>query len=302
MNINQLRIFISVAQTLNFTRSARLLYISESTVSKNIAKLENELQVKLFERKAHHLILTSEGVYFFKKAKKITNELDIAIANLKKKGNQYNDEITIGVTNIAFELAWLPLAIKICKQRKINLNLFSFTPGTAPNLSNLITNHDVDILMLQSDYLASHQDINSTKFFEKGFSVVVNQTDPLSQLRKISFSDLIDRNLLVWDSDFTSPIIENLKLSLSKLDFLNKPVLLSDYYQLITQVRADNYTGIVPSLMYDNNNRDLAYVPLDYPEKIEYCANYLANADNMPVIQKCLKIINYSIQIIERKW
>lgn len=303
MNTNQIKIFISVAQTLNFTQSARDLYTSESTVSKNIAKLENELQVKLFKRKPHHLQLTSEGIYFLKSATKINNELETVIAGLKKQKQQYQNEITLGITNIPFELAWLPIAIKICKEKyKIKLNLFSFTPGTTPDLSDLLINHNVDILVLQSDYLANQKEICSKYFFKKGFSVVVNQTDPLSQLPKVRFADLTNRDLLLWDSNFTSPIIENLKLKLSQFSILNQPLLMSDCYQIITQVRAGNYTGIVPSIMYDRNSQDLFYIPLDYPGKIEYSANYLINNEDSSVIQKAMQAIEQAINIIQNKW
>lgn len=303
MNFNQLRIFISIAQTENFTKTAQKLYISESTVSKTVAKLEHELNTRLIIRSPHHLELTPEGKYFLEHAQNIVKELDMAIADLQNTHISKQKSITIATTNIAFEQAWLPLAIKIAKEKyQLNFKLISFTPGTASNLKKLLLNHEADILILQNDYFANENKIASTCFFKKGFSVLVNRTDPLARQEDITFSNLSNRKLLIWDSSFISPIIENLKLQLSKIQTPFSIENCADYFQLITQVRAESYTGIIPSIMFDRHNQDLSYVPLVYSQKIEYCANYLQENRDNDSIQKSLQVIKKAIAITQAKW
>ena len=55
MEIRQLKYFLKVAETLNFSEASRRLYISQSTLSQQISNLENEVGLPLFERNSHEV-------------------------------------------------------------------------------------------------------------------------------------------------------------------------------------------------------------------------------------------------------
>jgi DNA-binding transcriptional LysR family regulator len=65
MDIRQLKLFISVAQTLNFTQSAKQNYLTQPAVTHQINDLEKELGAQLFTRTKHKVFLTSAGEAFF---------------------------------------------------------------------------------------------------------------------------------------------------------------------------------------------------------------------------------------------
>ena len=71
MELEQLRIFIAVAETGSFTKGARRLYISHSTTSRAISALEEELCVRLIERENHITGLTPAGEILLEEARKI---------------------------------------------------------------------------------------------------------------------------------------------------------------------------------------------------------------------------------------
>ena len=73
MNTVQLTCFITVAETLNFLKTAELLHISQPAVTKQIKTLEDELKVKLFHRTTRSVELTTEGIIFLNDAKNIMN-------------------------------------------------------------------------------------------------------------------------------------------------------------------------------------------------------------------------------------
>ncbi len=64
MDLNQLRSFIAVTQTLNFTSAARQNGVPQSTVSRQINDLEEQLKVRLFYRTKRDVQLTEEGRTF----------------------------------------------------------------------------------------------------------------------------------------------------------------------------------------------------------------------------------------------
>ena len=70
MELRQLRYFDKAAELLNFTEAARVLFISQSTLSQQIKQLEDELGVLLFDRVGKHIVLTEAGASFLPYARK----------------------------------------------------------------------------------------------------------------------------------------------------------------------------------------------------------------------------------------
>ena len=62
MELRQLKYFVKLAETLNFSTASKELFISQSTLSHQILQLENELQQPLFQRNSHEVILTEAGL------------------------------------------------------------------------------------------------------------------------------------------------------------------------------------------------------------------------------------------------
>lgn len=89
MNSVQLECFITVAQTLNFSKAAKKLHISQPAISHQIASLESELNVSLFSRTNKNVELTHSAIQFMNDAIKI---LDIEREAKKKLTNQTFDQ------------------------------------------------------------------------------------------------------------------------------------------------------------------------------------------------------------------
>lgn len=67
----QLKLFVSLSQTLNFTKTANEFYVTQPTVSNYIKSLENSMGVTLLKRDSHSVSLTAEGKEFVGYAKKL---------------------------------------------------------------------------------------------------------------------------------------------------------------------------------------------------------------------------------------
>jgi LysR family transcriptional regulator for bpeEF and oprC len=77
-NLNALLVFTKVAETCSFTLAAQRLGLTASAVSKSVARLEQELGVKLLQRSTRLVSLTDEGASFFERCRHILAELDDA--------------------------------------------------------------------------------------------------------------------------------------------------------------------------------------------------------------------------------
>ncbi len=78
MEIHQLKYILEVARQLHFTRAAEEICVGQSSLSHQIAKLEDELGVKLFDRTTRKVYLTPAGEEFVNCAQRILSEINTA--------------------------------------------------------------------------------------------------------------------------------------------------------------------------------------------------------------------------------
>lgn len=109
MTITQLRYFMVLTEEMSFTNAAKQLFISQSTLSQHILKLENELGVALFQRKASGLSLTLEGKYLQSTAATLLKELDAlpqSLADVRRISQEVvmPKEFLIGIDSATFSM------------------------------------------------------------------------------------------------------------------------------------------------------------------------------------------------------
>lgn len=78
MDLSAISAFVSAAERDSFTDAAAELGISASGVSKAVSRLENELQIRLFNRSTRSLSLTADGAALYQRCKQILNDLNEA--------------------------------------------------------------------------------------------------------------------------------------------------------------------------------------------------------------------------------
>ena len=98
MEIRQLRYFLKVAETLNFSEAARKLFITQSTLSQQISHLEQEIGLPLFERNSHEVYLTEAGKELRPYAQNAVNSADACIDHMNDLKEMLGGELNIGVT------------------------------------------------------------------------------------------------------------------------------------------------------------------------------------------------------------
>ncbi|WP_334330252.1 LysR family transcriptional regulator [Companilactobacillus sp. HBUAS59699] len=142
MNLTQLKCFVVVANQESITKAAEILYISQPAVSKTIKQLENELQVKLFDRTGRTLRLNRAGRLFFSYVNDSLKELDRGINAVK--GGVDNSEHPI---SILMEVAspFIPSIVFNIKNKfpNVRLNLAQHTVREADfkQFDFIVTSH-----------------------------------------------------------------------------------------------------------------------------------------------------------------
>ena len=106
MDWDKLKIFHTVAEASSFTKASTILNLSQSAISRQIQSLENELKIKLFERHARGLVITSNGEYLYKTAHEVISKLKEVEANLSSEKDKLNGKLTV-TTVVSFGTTWL---------------------------------------------------------------------------------------------------------------------------------------------------------------------------------------------------
>lgn len=96
MNLLALRYFIAIAEYSSFTKAAEHLYVTQPTLSRQIALLEEEFGVQLFERSKRSLLLTTAGRLLLPEARDIVNRCDRVTEVMKGTKKNTRGSLAVG--------------------------------------------------------------------------------------------------------------------------------------------------------------------------------------------------------------
>ena len=125
MDTLQLKLFLSLSKTLNFTKTANEFYVTQPTVSNYIKSLENNVGVTLLKRDSHNVSLTPEGEEFVMYATQILALQSEAEDRLRVVSGGRSGYLRVAVLTSAMEL--FSLCLEECIQKypgmQVNVNV-----------------------------------------------------------------------------------------------------------------------------------------------------------------------------------
>ncbi len=116
MTLDQLRVFLAVAENLHFTRAAEALYITQPAVSAAIQCLEEEYAVKLFHRIGRHIEITEAGKLLQMEAQAILEQVTLTERNLRELNDLQRGKLNLGAS-LTIGNYWLPEKISEFQRR-----------------------------------------------------------------------------------------------------------------------------------------------------------------------------------------
>ena len=108
MTLTQIRYFLELCRTMNFTKAAENLYVAQPTLSRQLQLLETELDVTLLKRSRREVILTQAGEIFRNEFSKIDDEIEFAVMRVKK-ASESCQELRVGFTEAVLPIYVLNL-------------------------------------------------------------------------------------------------------------------------------------------------------------------------------------------------
>ena len=154
MNLNQLKYFLAIVKTGSFSNAADDMYISQSSMSKQIKALETELGVDLFKREHSKVYLTEIGAEFAKYAEMTIKQHNDMLLYLDEFATKKSNTIRFG-------------SIPVVSSYGISAQIAQFTTNYKPDVNVVIDMHEtnqqevmkelfdgaIDIALIRTDYL-----------------------------------------------------------------------------------------------------------------------------------------------------
>lgn len=119
MSLDLLRGFEAAARLLSFTGAAAQLFLTQSAVSRQVQQLEEQLGVKLFERRTRALVLTDAGDRYYRDVSKALNQLREATAAVRAQ----TSPVVRVTTTLTFASLWLVPRLAIFQQEHADISV-----------------------------------------------------------------------------------------------------------------------------------------------------------------------------------
>jgi DNA-binding transcriptional LysR family regulator len=192
MDLRVLEYFLVVAREQNITKAAALLHITQPTLSRQLKQLEEELEINLFTRSNHHIVLTDEGRLFMRRATEMNQLLAQSKAELKQTPELVG-EIQVGAVELQSmsELAeWLQAFQRI--HPKVTFNIRT---GNNQDVDCWLSQGLVDFgLFIEPANISQYNSLRMKTKEEWG--VLVPQNSKFAEVSAIKPGDLVGTRVI----------------------------------------------------------------------------------------------------------
>ncbi len=208
MDNQNLKAFITVANSGSFSESAEQLYLTQSAISKRIAQLEQQIGKNLFDRIARQVTLTEAGTELLPRALRILQEYENALQAINDLSGEASGTLRLAISH-HLGLHRLPPVLKQFAQKypKVTLDI-EFMDSEKAYEQVLHGQSEVAIITLA---LESHHNIHSQKIWNDPLRFICAQDHPLAELKKRELKDLAEYPIILPGlNTYTGRIIQNL--------------------------------------------------------------------------------------------
>lgn len=283
MTTKQIYYCIEVAHTLNFSRAADNLFVSQSTFSYQIRLLEEEIGFTIFERNGKGAALTPAGAQFVTFLTSMREDLKRAIEQGQNFSAKYKDSISISLM-VRPAVFFLPEAIRLFAEKSPEvqiLPMFQYEGGVETFLRN-----EVDILFALKEQTRQIPGIHVHDLFESHIYLIAQRDDPLAAKNLITQEDLYGRTLMVGGgSPQALKAVQHRLIATGQIDYFNS----ADHDTTLTNVAAGRGVCLAPGFLNDHSGQ-FAWIPFDCRESFS-CVLCTHRDDNRPSLKTFLNIL-----------
>ena len=206
MTLNQLRYFRVLAQTEHYTKAADVLAISQPSLSRAIALLEEELDVLLFTRQGRNVVLTDAGRAFLRYVETGLDTLDAGAAAMRDFRNGA-ERVSLGSITPVVN-TYLPRMLAAFRAEANSKACFDIRVDQTERLLAGLKAGQYDLVFCS--YQPGEYGLQFTPVVELPFVVAMRRDDPLATCRELTPDQLAGRPMVFTDSSAYSDLLRRM--------------------------------------------------------------------------------------------
>lgn len=260
---SMIRCFIAVAETLNFTKAAESLYLTQQAVSRNISALERELNFKLLDRDTHSVKLTPSGEIYYRQMRRLVTEYYEIIGEIR---NQYSENTKVLNLGIVDSPDFYRFQGALHDYQKAQPDGFSLnvTLGPPDKLVSRLNADEIDALLGLDCFIQEKTPYEIINMGETYMKLCVSKTNKLykegADWKRYAKEPLImqvEAGRSAYDTD------GDMKFIMKELDLQPSAIILmSDIDKLVTLVEEGRGVMLCAEKNMNFNNDEMSYVPI----------------------------------------
>ncbi|MCM1164336.1 MAG: LysR substrate-binding domain-containing protein [Muribaculaceae bacterium] len=295
MELRQLKYFVKVAETLNFSEAAKALFVTQSTLSQQIKQLEDELGVSLLTRTSHSVALTEAGLSILDNAKQAIHEAHLCAERINDLNHLASGTLNIGVT-YSFSPILTETILSFTKMYpRIKLSIY-YKPMN--ELMDMLRERKVDFVLAFRPS-SEMEGIESLILFQNKLSAVVAFNHPLAQSDTVRLQDLERYDLALptkglqarntFDEILTPATKLNIKIELNEVNILLNLVRQSMLVSVLAEATI-------------HNAHDVKAIPLAIPNnEMDGCVHILKDSYRKKSMLEFIRLLSESTAVRNRR-
>lgn len=283
MTTKQIDYCIELAHTLNFSRAADNLFVSQPTFSYQIRLLEQEIGFAVFERSGKGAALTPAGAQFVSFLAGMREDLKRAIEQGQNFSAKYQDTISVSLM-VRQAVYFLPEAMRLLAETHPEVQiapLFQYENGVEAFLR-----HEADVLFALREQTRQIPGIRVHDLFESRIYLIARRDDPLAAKNSVTEQDLFGRTLMVGGgSPPALKAVQHRVISSGRVAYFNS----ADHDTTLTNVAAGRGVCLAPGFLNDHSGQ-FAWIPFDCAERFS-CVLCTHRDDNRKSVSDFIAVL-----------
>ena len=202
MDARQLEYVVAIADEESFTRAAARCHVAQSALSHQVARLETEFGVRIFDRTSRSVRLSEAGRVFLPHARQILEEFANARATLDALAGVTRGRLRIGMTQDATRALDLIALVGRFHRRYPEVNLSTMT-GPGQELNDAILDNRLDLAFAAVLCEGASSGLTFLSLVEDPLVVIVPSDHQLARRKQVRLAELADEEFVEFRSGMT---------------------------------------------------------------------------------------------------
>jgi LysR family cyn operon transcriptional activator len=290
MELRHVRYFDAVAETLNFTRAAERLHVTQSTLSHQIRQMEEELGVLLFDRSGKKVRMTEAGELLRSYMAPALAQIDRGVQALRSPGDAPISHIRLGTTP-SFNRRMVPLCVSTFLNQHPGHQV-TVEELSAGAIAQGIVNAELDLAV--SYQPAETGELWFEPLYKEEMRLVVGAAHPLARRRRVRMVELHRlRMVLLPESFATRQLLEECFEAAGAVPLV--VAQLNSISPMIELIRLTDLAGIITETAVQPA-ADLRVIPLEDPTPVRTPGLlWRRGASRSPTMRQMAEIIRQAV-------